>query len=246
MGIGSVIGGAVSLMSSNSASKAASKASAQAEEWMNKAWDIGTESTNLADKFANTLNSISEEYGEHAQQIWQDWEEMYGPLEKNLVNYYNNLDPNKFSTQWKAQIEQSLNKELNQFKQAAAQSGIASSGMMLQAQKDMSYKQAMANAQADIAAPEKVAQMQQGFYGQFGAPQKNMAQNLQGQAIMNKANFGQMGLNNQLSARGSLMGLAGKNQQAYSNSAAGYGQAAGNMFGSGVNMITQGLGSIFG
>ena len=245
MGVGAAIGGAVSLMGAKGASKAAGAASGKAEEWMNKAWGIGQEGVNIADQFAETLKLIGEEYGEFAQEVWADWEAMYGPLEQNLVNYYNNLDPNKFSTQWKAQIEQNLNKEMKQFEQAAAQSGIMTSPMMLQAQKDRAFKQAEANAQADIMAPEYVAQQQQGFYGQFGAPQKATAQSLQGQSILNKANLANMGVSQQLNARNNLIGLAQGNQQAYMNSAAGYGQAAGNMFGTGINLLTKGLGSLF-
>ena len=246
MGVGAAIGGAVSLMSANSAAKSAGESSDKAEEWMNKAWNIGQEGVNIADQLAQTLKLVGEEYGDFAQEVWADWEAMYGPLEQNLVNYYNNLDPDKFSTQWKAQIEQNLAKEMKQFEEVAAQSGIMTSGMMLQAQKEQGYKQAMANAQADIAAPEYVAQQQQGFYGQFGQPQKNVAQSQLGQSILNKANLANMGVQQQLGARNNLISLAGQNQQSYMNSSAGYGQAAGNMFGTGVNLLTKGLGSLFG
>ena len=246
MGVGAAIGGVASLMGSRSASKQAAAAAEQAEEWMRKGWDIGEESVDIADAFRSALEDISREYGQFAQEVWQDWEAMYGPLEDNLVNYYSNLDPDKFSTQWKAEIEQELNKEFNQFKQAAAQTGIMTSGMMLQAQRDQSYKQAMANAQADLAAPEHVAQMQQGFYGTFGAPQKASAQNLLGSSIMSQADLMNMGVGQQLQSRNQLINLAGQNQNAYMQSAAGYGQAAGNMFGTGLNMLNKGLGSMFG
>ena len=250
MGIGAAVGGIASMMGGSSAASGAREAADKAEEMMEKAWQYGEESIDIADSFRTALEGIAEEYGQFAQQVWQDWEGMYGPLEKNLVNYYNNLDPTKFSTQWKANIEQELNKEFKQFQQAAAQTGLATSGMMLQAQRDQNYKQAMANAQADLMAPEYVAQQQQGFYGTFGAPQKQAAQNQLGQSILTEADLLNMGVGQQMNARNQMMNLAGQQANMYANSAAGYGQAAGNMFGQGLNMLfgggSSGTGGLFG
>lgn len=237
MGMGAAIGGVASIMGGLGAAGAAADAAGMAEEWMDKAWNIGEESVDLADSFREAMGIIAEEYGEYAQNVWQDWETMYGPIEKNLVNYYSNLDPDKYATQWKAAIEQNMNKQFKQFEQAAAQTGLMTTGMSMQAKQDQSYKQAMANAQAEMMAPEKVAQMQGDFYGKFGAPQKATAQNLLGQSILNEANLMNMGLQPQLSTRNQLMNQANQNMQAYMQSSAGYGSASGNLLGQGLNLL---------
>ena len=268
MALGSAIGGIGSMMSGFGAMSGAKQAAGLSKEMMEKmeqrmeeAWAYGKENIDIADSFRYALEEIAAEYGQYANDVWNQWEQMYGPLEKNLVDYYNNLDPEKYSTQWKAGVEQELNKQFKQFEETAAQSGLYTSGMRQQAQKEMAFKQAQANAMADIQAPDYVAQQKQQFYGNFGAPQKATAQGLLGQSILNEANLLNMGVGQQMNARTGMMNMATNqaNQymdaaNMYGRSAAGYGQAAGNMFGQGMNMLFGGgggggggfLGGLFG
>ena len=277
MGIGaavSVVGGAMKIGAANKQAKAAGQAADLSEEQMRQSEEamlkgeqalddakgVWEEQMGMAKGFQDIMKGLGDEYGEYASQIWQDWENTFGGLEQNLSDYYTNLDPTKFSVQMKAEIGQEMNKATAQFNETAAQSGIYTSGMQLQNQKENQFKQAEAFSQADIQAPEMVNQMQQGFYGQFGAPAKADAQGLQGQAIMNQGNMANMGFNATSQANQGMANMGSQyanmyaghannyqqNADTYAKSAAGYGQAAGTNMGSGMNMLGSGLESLFG
>ena len=203
MGIGaavSVIGGISSMSASRKQAKAAGQSSALAQEWLEKAWgelEEGEgslqESLDLSYEFKDLMDQISQEYGDYASNMWQDWENTFGSVRNNLVDYYQNLDPMKYSTQWKADIEQNMGKALDQFDQVAAQSGIYTSGMKQQMQKEAAFDKAKQFAQADLAAPDYVAQQQNQFYGAYGEPYRQQAQGVLGQSILNQANMANMG-----------------------------------------------------
>ncbi len=112
-----------------------------------------------------------------AQRMLDDWADTFGGLEDNLSNYYNDLDPDKFSTQSKIYLQESIDKSMKQFNETMAASGLQSSGMKQQAAKEAAFLQATGNAQIDIGAEETVAQMQQGFLS-YGQAEKQQAQDL--------------------------------------------------------------------
>ena len=284
MGIGaavSVVGGAMQLSAANKASDAAQEAAAlqsqylaqsQAalENYYGQAVDayqqqlpyLG-EQLDMTKAFQEMMMSISDEYGEFANNMWADWENTFGDIRSNLVEYYQNLDPLKYSTNMKAEIGQEIAKGVEQFDQAAAQSGIYTSGMALQNKKEAAFNQAQAFAQADIAAPDIVANMQNQFYGTYGEPARQAALTAQGNAILNKGQAAYMGLQPMMSAYQSygnyysglsdiyqnqgtaLSNLYNNISSQYGQSAVGYGSAAGTNFGTGLNNITTGLTSLF-
>jgi len=280
MGVGSaigVIGGAMQIGSGRAARKAAKKAAQQSEYYLNEgisaveegyknAFDYMEQGgeyldnvLDLSNSFKELMDTISQEYGDYAQQMFNDWENTFGGIRENLVDYYQNLDPVKYSTQAKAALGQQLDKSMEQFNEAAAQSGIYTSGMQLQAQKENAFQRAEAFAQADIMAPDQVAQMQNQFYGAYGEPMRQQASNMLGNSILQKGNLAGIGYNAQAGALGNMSNyynnLANMSQQqgrdlsnvylqamgAYGNSASGYGAAAGNQMGMGMNNMLNGL-----
>ncbi len=128
-----------------------------------------------------------------AQDMLAQWENSFGGIESNLSDYYSNLDPTKFAMQSKSQLTEAMDKQMGQFNDTMAASGLQSAGMKQQAMKEASFELAKGNAAIDINSPEQVAQMQQGFL-QMGSQAKLQAQGLVGSAYAQDAS-----LNNQTS-----------------------------------------------
>ena len=138
-----------------------------------------------------------------AQGFLDDWTDTFGPLEDNLSEYYNNLDPDKFAVQNKVALQQNLDKSMNQFNETMAANGLQSSGMKQQAAKEAMFAQATGNANIDINAPEQVAQMQQGFlnYGKdFKMQGQSLLSNATNQDSNIKANVSMSNASNQTQA----------------------------------------------
>jgi len=245
MAIGSIVGGVANLVGSYSASKSAKASAEHAEKLMNEQLKYGQEGVDIADDLAQTLKDIGNEYGDNAHKVWGEWESMYGDLETNLTNYYSSLSPTKYATEWKSNIEKELNKQFQHFNQVASQSGIYTTGMKLQAMKERAFKQAEANALADVKAPEMVANQQSQFFGKFGMPQKMYAENLNSSAILEQANLANLGVSQQLASRNNLMTALAGASNAYSQSSAGYGTQAGVLAGRGWSMLSDGLNSLW-
>ncbi len=148
----------------------------------------------MAHNFSNFMNSLGEQGMEYAQGLMDNWESSFGGIQDNLTQYYNNLDPEKFATQNKADYKQALDKQMGQFNETMAASGLQSAGMKQQTAKEAMFKTAEANSQIDLAAEDQVAQMKQGFL-QFGEGQRGSAENAMGNAQANQANFAGMGQN---------------------------------------------------
>jgi len=285
MGIGAAIGaigGAMSVKSGMDQAKAAKKAANKQGQYVQEgveAVEKGYEdafkymeqsetyldrSLGLANGFASMMNGLAQEYGQFANEMYKDWEDTFGDIRGNLVDYYQNLDPEKYAVQAKADLARQLDKSMQQFDEAAAQSGIMTSGMRLQKEKENAFKQAEAFAQADLMSEDYVRQRQDQFYGRYGEPQRQQAVAMKANAPMMSANLGSMGLNAQQNALGqygnyynnlaNLSTLQGRDLSntylgvgsQYGKSAANYGKASGNNIGAGLNMLGSSLGSMFG
>ena len=173
---------------------------------------------------AKDFNDLMYQYGQEfkgwTQGLMDDWEDMFGDMQQNLVDYYNNLDPVKYATEWKSTIEQSLNKEMKQLNETLAQTGLYTTGMKMQLEKERQFKQAEMNAMADLESEERVMREVGDFYGKFGEPRLQHIENLYGQALINQAEMARLG--NQ--AQQAALGQAG---QTSLGAAQGYGMQGG-------------------
>lgn len=113
---------------------------------------------------------------ENAQILLDQWETTYGGIEDNLSEYYNNLDPVKYATQYKSNLNENIDKQLGQVNDELASSGLMSAGMRAQSQKEAAFAKATGGAQADLAAEDTVANMKRGFLNE-GDAMFNMANN---------------------------------------------------------------------
>ncbi len=193
---------------------------------------FAAEQRGLSEDFNTEMRGIADEFKQFTQAQYDNWEGMFGDMRQNLTNYYNELDPTKYATQYKASIQENLDKELKQFDESMAQTGIYTSGMRAQAEKEKGFNQAEQFANADIMAEDKVMAMKEGYYGKYGEPARVAAENAQGQGILGQGTAATSGYNAMNTALGSQIGASQNSALGYNTAAAGY------------NSIASGLGNI--
>lgn len=108
---------------------------------------------------------MTEEQLAFQREQYDDWKNVYGDLQENLGNYYNNLDPKDYEARGLQAVQQEFQAAKSNVDRTLAQRGISSSG--IQAATDVSFAQQLASTRAGVrlSAPETVAKEQQGFLG---------------------------------------------------------------------------------
>lgn len=229
--IGSVAVGATSLVQGGRQSR-------EADKTMGDSVSAVEGNVDIAKQLNQYLMQVGAEGQDNAQRMMDDWEANFGGIEEGLSEYYNNLDPTKFATQNKAKLQESMDKSMKQMNEGFATSGIQTGGMKMQAQKEAAFEQAKGNAAIDIAAPEQVNQMKQGFLN-TGANQKTQANSAMTNAINNKGNMANMGSS-------AMMGANRDISQAYAGWGGQQQDSATGLMGAGGTMMGAGLGGLFG
>ena len=165
-----------------------------------------------AKKASDDANQIARENMEFQRKQYEDWKGVYGDIEKNLSNYYENLGPERIASLGLQEQQKAHQNSVQQIKRNMAQRGLGGS-------KFESYVQSMAdvdnaNRRATIraTAEERSAQQQMSFLGLgLGQGTQMMGQinNAAGMGVnsyMNQSNmynqqFNQMATNNSAMTR---------------------------------------------
>ncbi len=144
-----------------------------------KAGDAADDKYNKAssqlEKYMAQANVFGEDALEFSQGLLTDWEETFGSMQDNLSDYYSGLDPVKYATEYKSNLNDNIDKQLSQMNDTLSASGLQNSGMAAQTAKEAAFAKATGGAVADLAADDKVAAMQQGFVNS-GANQQARAE----------------------------------------------------------------------
>ena len=121
---------------------------------------------------------------EFAQNQYNDWKDIYGPVEENLAGYYNNLTPEAYTAQGIQYAEEEYARVDKQMQANFAQRGIDSSGVAAAQGTEIQFANARYRAQIMSDAPSKVAQQQLDFLsvGQGNNPASSYQNTLSNQA----------------------------------------------------------------
>lgn len=98
-----------------------------------------------------------------AKERYADWKAVFGDLQENLAEYYENLSPELIETQGIQAIEQERALALQRLDQQFTQRGIGTSGLAKQAEADVNISTAQQRAQVRAEAPMRAAQEQSRF-----------------------------------------------------------------------------------
>jgi anti-sigma-K factor RskA len=115
---------------------------------------------------------------EFAQAQYEDWKEIYGPIEQNLASYYTNLSPDTFAAQGIQFAEEAYATAVERQQEVFAQRGINDSGISALVESNAQFDLARNKASIRQAAPQQVAQQQLDFLsvGQGNNPTSNYQQ----------------------------------------------------------------------
>ena len=204
--IGSAVLGAAS---SASAAKSSSKAAKSA--------------TASADAAAQLQYEASSEQLAFSKQQYDDWQNIYGPIQDNLSTYYKNLSSDTVASLGIQNIEKEYARSSQLLEQSLAKRGLSNSGATTQSITQLESARMLGRAEVQANAPMVSAQQQSAFL--------SAGLGIQSQALsgINSA-FG-----NQINLLGQQASNATSQANNYSNQAAAGYAGIGSSVGQGIN-----------
>ncbi len=201
--------------------KGADKAAEQAQ----RAAALGVAEMQKGVNMLDQLQPTIDRFAQSGQDSFNRYQNMLGPLEDSLNDYYMNLNPEELANQGNQAAQQQYQSAMNQVNEQLAAQGIQNSGM--NAQMGMQYGNQMAQTKAQniLSADDQVAQQQSGWTNQM-QNQSNQAFNQYNAGVnaqQNQANMYQNAYNNMANLYG---GVAAQNNQL---AASGYENANSNV-----------------
>ena len=208
--VGAIVGSAaLGAVSSSKAAKSSSKSA-------NKASDS-------ADRASQLQYEASMEQLDFQKKQYEDWENIFGPIQDNLSNYYKHMSPDSIATLGIQNIEQSYTQSRQNLDTQLAKRGITNSGATVAGLTQLESSRMLGKAEVRTNAPQQVANQQLGFLSAGLGLQPSLQQGVSG-AMSNQMNmFGQQATNQQ--------GMANQ----YSNQAAQAYSGIGSSIGQGIN-----------
>jgi len=113
---------------------------------------------------------------EFMQKQLEDWENIYGPTQKALADYYEGLEPDSYAANNISNIHKYYQDTQAEIDRQLAQRGLSDSGAQAQSIVDIQTATAKDSSEARRLAPSQVANEQQSFLS-LGLGQKNSLQN---------------------------------------------------------------------
>lgn len=120
-------------------------------------------SSNAAGKATDAASKASQSELAFNQQRYDDWKEVYGPIQDNLSDYYSNLSPDMYEAQGLEAFNAEYQKAQDAVATSLAQRGITDSGLSAQLEQQGAISAAQSRAAIRMDAPAKVAELQSNF-----------------------------------------------------------------------------------
>lgn len=152
------------------------------------------------------------------KERYQDWQDVFGPIQKNLGDYYSNLSPDYFEAVGIQNFEEERALAETQMNENLAQRGITDSGLAAEFEQDSALNAATSRARIRTEAPLMAAK--------------------------EKMNFLQVGLGSNPAE--SMVGTLSRNTSRTAETAAYAGQQAQQAISSAINTTGTALGDYFG
>ncbi|ANY29561.1 DNA ejection [Pseudoalteromonas phage PH1] len=120
-------------------------------------------SNNASKRATKAASAASESELAFNQQRYDDWKEVYGPIQDNLSDYYSNLSPDLYEAQGLEAFNAEFQKAQDDVATSLAQRGITDSGLSAQLAQQGAVTAAENRAAIRMDAPAKVAELQSNF-----------------------------------------------------------------------------------
>ncbi len=117
---------------------------------------------------------------EFAQSQYNDWLDVYGPIQENLSEYYAQLSPDAYAAQGIQYLEEESQRAFDIQAQSLAQRGITDSGISVALEREDQFDLAKGRATIRQQAPQSVADQRLNFLsvGQGNSPTNAYQQTL--------------------------------------------------------------------
>ena len=123
----------------------------------------GIMSSNQASKDRKAAQQADANQLAFEQEKYDDWKEIYGPIQENLGNYYSNLTPDYYEAQGIQAFEEERALAMENLNAELARRGIDDSGIAAGLFRDMELDAAETRAGIRVDAPRMVAEDQSRF-----------------------------------------------------------------------------------
>lgn len=158
--VASLLIGATSAISGLLGAKSASK---NAKDYEQKGLD-----------YLNKAQNLSNEQLLNAQKSHKLWEDTFGPIQQNLSNYYQSLNPTSEAARRVQELEQQYSQVTSRLTEDLASRGLLNSGIATQAQTALLANLANQRAEANYNAQADVANKQLGYFKDVGLQQQQL------------------------------------------------------------------------
>ena len=141
-------------------------------------------SSRSADKASKRASNDSAAQLAFAQEQYDDWQAVYGPVQDNLAAYFSNISPEYYEAIGLEAIEGEYEVIRNDLYRSMMQRGITDSGVALSLEKDLAINEAEAKADVRRTAPSMAAEEQSRFLqiGMGTDPSSSVSQALSSRA----------------------------------------------------------------
>jgi len=186
----------------------------------NEASKSQKEAIRAQERMANEQAKVAREQLEFNKQQYEDWQKVFGPIQENLSEYYQGLDPDTYASRIKTRLETQFEMANHNLDRSLAQRGIEDSGLAMAMKKDLNQQLAISKTLANQQAEDIVEQKKLRFLGLGLGNQGALLSNV-------NSSYGA-----QAGAYGNLAAMYGGQAAMYGSQAARAGQALGNLAGS--------------
>jgi len=114
------------------------------------------------------------------KQQYQEWQDVYGPIQDNLAEFYQNYDAEEVTSLGLQNIEREYNQSKDSLIQEMAQRGMDTSGLTASSLTALSAVKAAEKATIRSQAPLQAAQAQQSFLGMGLGLESSLQQGIAG------------------------------------------------------------------
>lgn len=142
---------------------------------------LGSSASSSASKSASKAEQAQLDF---AKQQYEDWKNVYGPVQDNLSSYYSNLSPDYYETLGLENFELERNNAMDQLNTYLAQQGLSDSGIATQLRSTADLSAASERAKIRRNAPVQAATDKMNFLsiGMNANPAPQVSQTLADQA----------------------------------------------------------------
>lgn len=120
-------------------------------------------SANSANKASKRAASSANDQLAFEKAQYEDWQNIFGPIQENLSNYYQSLTPDYYEAAGLEAFQKERDAQMTQLNESLAQRGLSTSGVQAAVERTNAIDTAQTRASIRREAPAKAAEEQSRF-----------------------------------------------------------------------------------